>query len=89
MKMYLKDNLNYIQFENDEEIRVFSKFLYENDYFLREKFETLKDYTDYIISLKDSIYVSNDYHQKLTEQLIEKLDTIKLRKYKLGAVYLN
>lgn len=88
MKIYEKNDSNCIQFDSKEEIDIFARFFYENDYFIRKNFITVENYANYISSI-DEIFISNEYHNKLAIELLENIDKYKSPKSKLTDICFN
>ena len=89
MKIYPKEHWNFIQFDCKEEINIFAKFFFDNDYFIRKTFHNFDRYLEYIISIKDSVFLSNEYHNNLAIELVENIQIYLPKGFDIKNVCLN
>jgi hypothetical protein len=88
MKITHFNKENYITFESREEIRIFSQFFYEHDYFIRKNFQSQVNYGTYIYNIaynNTPLWIDNQYHNQLAFELQKNMDQYK-RKNKLKRI---
>ena len=80
MKLFKISNKDVIKFDTEEEIELFSRFIFENDYFVRKNFKTFADYLDYIFKNSgNNLYIDTDYHYHLAVELTKNYEHYQRR----------